>query len=404
MKSFVLKRLALSVIAVVGSVSANAVDFTVGGVNYIITDKEGLVVEVTAGETKYSGTVTIPEKVPYNGKTYNVKAIGSYAFSQCSDLVKVVIGSNVEKIGFRAFQSCTSLKDINWSNNIRSYDSEAFYGCTSLTGVELSSSLESMGNNVFTGCINLTTAVINEGCAVIGENAFNGCGKLSTVNIPNSVTIMGGSAFYRCKALTSANIGNGVKTINSYTFYECTSLETVRIGSKVTDINFRAFCSCPALKSFTCYTIEPPTLNEEAFSSYTSAVYVPASAVDAYKAADVWKKFGTNILAMPSYTYLSIKQGLGGCVKVRLNVGESYNFNVQPSDGVKLKSLIFNGTDVTKQLIENTYVTPAITEDSELIVNFDSDSSLSQRGDMNGDNKLDATDVVLLVDEVMKVK
>ena len=64
-------------------------------------------------------------------------------------------------------------------------------------------------------------------------------------------------------------------------------------------------------------------------------------------------------------------------------------------------SVLYNGTDVTKQLVENTYTTPAITEDSELVVNFDSDSGLSRKGDMNGDTKLDASDVVLLVNAVM---
>ena len=331
-----------------------------------------------------------------------VKSIGNYAFYECTALESVKIGSKVEGIGYRAFFGCTSLKDINWSNNIRNYDGDVFNGCTSLESAELSSSLESMGGGVFAGCINLTTVTINEGCAVVGENAFNGCTKLRTVNIPESVTSLGSSAFYRCKALTLASIGNGIRKISNYVFYECTALETVRIGSKVDQINYRAFYGCSSLNSFTCYTVEPPTLNEEAFSSYNSVVYVPASAVEAYKKAEVWSKFGTHIEALSSYVYLTIKQSNGGAVKARLNVGESYNFTIQPTEGVKLLSVLYNGTDVTKQLVENTYTTPALTEDSDLVVNFDSDSSQGRKGDMNGDNKLDAADVVLLVDEVMK--
>ena len=163
-----------------------------------------------------------------------------------------------------------------------------------------------------------------------------------------------------------------------------------------------AFYNCPVLNSFTCYTIEPPTLNGNAFNSYTAAVYVPVSAVATYKEAEVWSKFENHIDALPSYVYLTIKQSIGGAVKARLNVGESYNFNVQPVAGVKLLSVLYNGVDVTKQLVENTYVTPAITEDSELVVNFDSDSGQSRKGDMNGDDKLDASDVVLLVNAVME--
>ena len=217
---------------------------------------------------------------------------------------------------------------------------------------------------------------------------------------------MGSGAFSGCKALKVANVGNGVRKISNYAFVDCVGLETVRIGSKVTEIGYRAFYNCTSLISFSCYSVEPPALNESAFSSYKSNtyVYVPASAVETYRMAEVWSNFGTHIEALPSYVYLTIKQSNGGAVKARLNVGESYNFTIQPTEGVKLLSVLYNGTDVTKQLVENTYSTPALTEDSDLVVNFDSDSGQGRKGDMNGDNKLDAADVVLLVDEVMKEK
>ena len=331
-----------------------------------------------------------------------VTSIGSYAFQKCVALETVQVGSKVENIGYRAFYNCTSLKDINWSNNIRSYGADVFRGCSSLESAELSSGLESMGSGVFQDCKKLTSLIVNEGCTVIGESAFEGCLTLFSVSIPQSVTTLGSSAFSGCKALKVANVGNGVRKFSSYTFQNCEGLETVRIGSKVTEIGYRAFYNCKSLISFSCYSIEPPSLNKDAFSSYTSTVCVPASAVETYRTAEVWEKFGNHIEALPSYVNLAIKQSNGGVVRARLNVGESYNFIIQPTEGVKLLSVLYNGTDVTKQLVENTYTTPAITEDSDLVVNFDSDSGQGRKGDMNGDNKLDAADVVLLVDEVMK--
>ena len=403
MKNYGFKKLALIVLAVVGSVGAKAVDFTVDGLRYSITDADGLVVKVIADDnSKYTGTVVIPETVSYKGKTYTVKSIGNYAFNQCTDLIKVVVGSKVESVGYCAFYQCTSLKDINWSNNIRNYEGSAFSGCTALTHAELSSSLETMGGNVFEDCINITSVTINEGCAVIGSSAFQGCVKLAAVVIPNSVTSLGSSAFSGCSALKLAKVGNGVRIISNYAFSKCTALEDISIGSKVTQINYCAFYNCTALNMFTCYSIEPPSLSKDAFSSYTSTVCVPALAVETYRTAEIWSNFGTHIEALPSYVYLTIKQSNGGAVKARLNVGESYNFTIQPTEGVKLLSVLYNGTDVTKQLVENTYTTPALTEDSDLVVNFDSDSGQGRKGDMNGDNKLDAADVVLLVDEVMK--
>ena len=330
-----------------------------------------------------------------------VTSIDNYAFNKCSALETVKVGSKVESVGYCAFYQCTSLKDINWSNNIRNYEGSAFSGCTALTHAELSSSLETMGSNVFEDCINITSVTINEGCAVVGSSAFQGCVKLASVTIPSSVTSLGSSAFSGCSALKLAKVGNGVRIINNYAFNKCTSLENISIGSKVTQINYCAFYNCSALNMFSCYSVEPPSLDKSAFSSYTTSVCVPASAVEAYKTAEVWVNFGNHIEALPSYVYLTIKQGNGGIVKARLNVGESYNFTVQPTEGAKLLSVLYNGTDVTKQMVENTYTTPAITEDAEMIVNYDSGSGAFRKGDMNGDNKLDAADVVLLVNEVM---
>ena len=307
----------------------------------------------------------------------------------------------MENVGFRAFNECTSLKDINWSNNIRKYDSDAFQGCTSLTHVELSSSLEEMGEYVFKNCINITSVTINEGCAVIGRSAFANCTKLQSVRIPNSVTNLSSSAFSGCSALTTAFIGDGVRNINSYAFDDCTSLETVRIGPNVTNIGFRAFNNCPALVSFTSYSVDVPSLNENGFSSYDAALYVPSSAVEAYKADKIWGKFGNKISALANSVYMTLKHGNSGSVKIPVNTGERYSYTIQPPAGGKIKSVTFNGTDVTAQLVDNTYLTPAITEDSEMAVLFDSDQASGETGDLNGDTKVDAADVVRLVNIIV---
>jgi len=46
-------------------------------------------------DNEYSGNVVIPETVTYNGKTYSVTSIGSYAFYSCKGLTKVTIPNSV---------------------------------------------------------------------------------------------------------------------------------------------------------------------------------------------------------------------------------------------------------------------------------------------------------------------
>ena len=190
-----MKKLFTLLLALVATTALWAYDFKVDGIYYnILTDNE---VEVTGGSTKYSGSVTIPSTVTYNGRTYSVTSIGDWAFRGCSSLTSVTIPNSVTSIGY-----------------------EAFLGCESLTSVTIGNSVTSIGNRVFYGCEGLTS-----------------------ITIPNSVTSIGEWAFVYCTGLTSVTIGNSVTSIGDMAFYECSSLTSVTIGNSVTSIGYAAFCN-----------------------------------------------------------------------------------------------------------------------------------------------------------------
>ena len=71
----------------------SAYDFESGGVYYNITSKTDMTAAVTyfnkTGNT-YSGVVSIPASVVYDGNTYTVTAIGEEAFSECPNLTATV--------------------------------------------------------------------------------------------------------------------------------------------------------------------------------------------------------------------------------------------------------------------------------------------------------------------------
>ena len=265
-------------------------DFKDNGVYYKIN---GTTVSVTAGDTKYSGTVTIPETITNSGTTYTVTSIASNCFYDCTSLEEVKLGANVTSIGYRAFYGCYNLTSINLNDKIKTLSDQAFSGCTSLKSVTLGANLTEMGSGVFNGCTALRTVDIHEGCEIIAQGAFYGCNKLQSVVIPNSVPTVGGSAFSGCTSLTTATIGDGVKNITNSCFYDCTSLEEVKLGININSIGYRAFYGCGNLTSIYCKMKTPCTLdnsNTQPFPKLSQCtVYVPTGTRQSYIDAG-WKE------------------------------------------------------------------------------------------------------------------
>ncbi len=252
--------------------------------------------EVTYKDTKYnsySGCVSIPSSLKFNGTTYVVISIGQYAFYGCLSLTEVAIGSSVTSIGGSAFYGCSSLTEVTIGESVTSIGQYAFYECSSLKEVTIPNSVTSIGQYAFYGCSSLTEVAIGSSVRSIGDYAFYNCSDLMGVTIPNSITNIGGSAFYNCSSLKVVTIGSSVTSIGWGAFYGCSSLTEVTIGYSVTNIEGSAFRDCSSLMEVTSLNPEPPMCESDTFGSSTSTclLYVPLGTTKAYSEATGWKDF-----------------------------------------------------------------------------------------------------------------
>ncbi len=228
-------KLLLSLLMLCWASSALAHDFEVNGIYY---KKNGTEATVTYRGTsssqypdEYTGSVTIPSTVSYNGTTYPVTAIDMGAFSYCTNLTNMTIGPSVKVIGIAAFKDCTGMTSLIISNSVTTINLSAFSGCSGLTSVTFPNSVTTIGSMVFAECTGLTSLTIPNSVSSIDPLAFYGCSSIASIKvnsgnstydsrnncnaiietasntlaigcknttIPNTVTTIGNSAFYNC--------------------------------------------------------------------------------------------------------------------------------------------------------------------------------------------------------------
>ena len=272
MKNYYLKTAILLLLLLGTAATAGAYDFVVNGIwyNYLVQSERTVSVTHANGYGYYTGSVTIPSTVTYNGTTYDVVMIGEKAFYDCIELSSVTLPNSIHDIGTSAFEGCSRLTSITIPSNVANIYASAFKNCTNLYYVTLNTST----------------------LTCVEQHTFDGCRSLVSIKLPNSVSYIGDYAFYNCAQLKTVEIGTDIRcntsTINNYAFAGCTALGASDRSGKIT-----------------CMAKYPPTVRDNTFGENESGVdyyeyrpiesnaqlYIPYSSKDAYNSKDHWKKF-----------------------------------------------------------------------------------------------------------------
>lgn len=131
---------------------------------------------------------------------------------------------------------------------------------------------------------------IPEGVTSIEHDNFDFCNNIESVSFPNSMNTIRG--FNGCKKLSRINLNEGVTNIGSCAFLRC-NLSYLRIPRSVESIEIDAFIN-DNLSTVVSLIENPFDISEYTFSNNTimnATLYVPEGTIDLYKSAKGWKEF-----------------------------------------------------------------------------------------------------------------
>lgn len=202
-----------------------------------------------------------------------VKAIGDYAFYNCSKMIELMLPKSISRIGNYAFYNCTGLTmNLVIPDSVLTIGEKAFYGCCHITSLKIGKLMKEIGQSAFSECTGLilvdynamncndfpTKSVFEDthikrfvfGGDVqrIPNNICKDSRSLLSINIGNSVQNIGDSAFYSSWGLSSINIPNSVVSIGDFAFYN-TGITVLNVPNSVKYIGDNAFSDCQYLIS-----------------------------------------------------------------------------------------------------------------------------------------------------------
>ena len=283
---------------------------------YFALDDDNKTATLVAGEFQYRGDIVIPDSIQSNGETYVVTEIYDNAFYRCLGLKSVSLPNGLKRIGDEAFLYCTGLHSVVLPESLESIGKEAFYICSSITSINLPDNVKEIGAEAFSGC-QITEPFYNKHCFALMPRTYKGaytvqdgietivggafldCSYLTAITFPTSLKKIGHSAFWYA-GLTEVVIPEGVERIEWSAFGNCTELHKAILPSTLKELQFEAFY-CEKLDTVVANMETPLEIRSDVFAYVDLAgctLFVPEGSIDAYRAAEVWKEFGT-ILPIP---------------------------------------------------------------------------------------------------------
>lgn len=236
-------------------VMGQQVFFESNGIVYGVTSESSVEV-LASGNNPYSGAVTIPQTVSYNGTDYTVTALGESAFESCRGLTALNLPATIRSFGSYCLYGYP-LPTLQLPDSLRSIGDHAFL-YSDITSLHLPAQVEEFGESAFwtTGLTSITVDEANQHFRSIGgwlysKDSLTLCvvpdGVGGVINVPSFVRHIGYQAFGFNSHATSVSLPEGLVSIGDFAFNCCSNVNNIVIPSTVKRLGNCPFSYCPQL-------------------------------------------------------------------------------------------------------------------------------------------------------------
>lgn len=236
---------------------------------------------------------------------------------------------------------------------------------------------------------------VPDGVKEIFDYAITYVDSLECVNISNSVISINNSAFSDCEKLKEVNMSQSVKIIHTDAFEDCPITSDIILPASLEFIGDDAFGwnGGNSYKGATvkCYATKPPKLlqykgNEQPFADVTlkyGELYVPIGTRSEYMRAPGWD---FNYI----YDELISEDEEESSANILMNTSEDFSVNLSYPNGYEasisinenekwcIYKVLYNDSDVTAALINNTFTTPPLEGQNNLQIIMALQTSISE--------------------------
>ncbi|MBE6874078.1 MAG: dockerin [Ruminococcus albus] len=208
------------------------------------------------------------------------------------------------------------------------------------------------------GALEIPSKIGGAKVVAIGDDAFSMLDGITSVTIPNGVKEIGICAFSGCTGLKKVVLPASLKYVREAAFADCTSLSSLTVPDNGIEFESEAFIGCTSLKTVT----------------------LPFSVSEIGTAA-----FGFTISDDENAEYVDIK---GFKLKCFMN-SQAYIYAVNSSVPYEI---------LDPDTPDTTFSTPVPADDDT------TDGETNEKGDVNGDGRINVSDISLAAGQVKGIK